>query len=112
MVNSSPPEDPAPPIAGTADLLQQVIAQNQELVRLLSAKDGKSGRKNTNGPPNTSTVPRQIQPPHPITAYLGKYYWTYGQGSHKVGDFHSKAVGHKYKAKIYSMMDRSKYGCT
>ena len=29
MVNSAPPEDPAPPIAGTEDLLQQVISQNQ-----------------------------------------------------------------------------------
>ena len=80
MVNRYPPEDPAPQIAGTADLLQQVLTQNQEHMRLLSAKYGKSVRNNTNRPPNTSTRTCQGQPCHPMPAYFDKYCWTHGQG--------------------------------
>ena len=36
MVNSVLPKDPSPPIAtGTADIMQQVLDQNQEMMRLL-----------------------------------------------------------------------------
>ena len=38
MVNIAPHEDPSPSIAtGTTDILQEVITQNSELMRLLSA---------------------------------------------------------------------------
>ena len=78
MVNIAPPKDPVPPISGMAELLQQVLVQNQELMRLLSAKDGKSGRKNTNRPPNPSTGPRQGQPRNPMPANFDKYFWMNG----------------------------------
>ena len=73
MVNSAPPEDPAPPITGTSDILQQVIAQNQELMRLIYSKYGKSGRNNTNRPPNPSIGPLQVQPHHPMPTYFDRY---------------------------------------
>ena len=57
MVNGTPPKDPAPPITGTIELLQQVLVHNQELMRLISDKYGKSGRKNTSRPPTHSTGP-------------------------------------------------------
>ena len=74
MVNSAPPEYPAPPIAGTAESLQQVLAQNQELMQLISSKYGKSIRKNTNRPLTTSTVHRQGQPRHTMPAYFDTYF--------------------------------------
>ena len=43
MVNGVPPEDPAPPIeTGTAEILQQVLAHNQELMQLISDNSWKS----------------------------------------------------------------------
>ena len=54
MLNSAPTKYPAPPISGTAELLQQVLIQNQESMRLLSDKYGDSGRNNTNRPPTPS----------------------------------------------------------
>ena len=66
MVNSVPHEDTAPPIAGKSEFLQQVPAQNRELVQLIFSKDGKIGRNNTNRPPTNSTVPRQGQPCNPM----------------------------------------------
>ena len=94
-----------------ADLLQQVLAQNEELMQLISAKDGKSVRKNTNMPPTPSTGPCQGQPPHPMPTYFDKYCWTHGKGSHKSGDCNSKAPGHKDKVTMESRMDGSNHGC-
>ena len=73
IVNITPPKYPAAAITGTAELLQQVIAKNQELMRLLSAKDGKSVRENTNRLSSPSTGPCQGQPSHPMTVYFDKY---------------------------------------
>ena len=78
MVKIDPPEDPAPPISGTAELLQQVLAQNQELMQIISAKDVENGRKNTNMPPTNSTGPFQGQPCHQMPAYFDKYFWIHG----------------------------------
>ena len=112
MVNSAPPEDPASPIAGTVELLQQVLAQNQELMKNNFSRDGNSGKKNTNRPLTPSAGPRQGQPPNAMPAYFDKYCWTHGRGIHKGDDFNSKAPRHKEKAKIKSRMDRRNYGCT
>ena len=54
MVNSAPSEDPASPITSTVEFLQQFLDQNQELMQLISTKDGKSVRKKTNRPPTPS----------------------------------------------------------
>ena len=113
MVNSSATKDPAPPIAiGTAYILQQVIYQNQELMCLLSAKCGKSVRKNTNRNPTPSTGPCQGQPCHPIPVYFEKYWWTHGRGIHKGVNCNSKAPGHNDKATMEIRMDGRNYGCT
>ena len=74
MVNRYPPQYTGPTISGTAELLQQVLDQNQELMWLLSAKYGKSGRKNTSRPPTLSTGPFQGQPFHPMPTYFDKYF--------------------------------------
>ena len=112
MVNSTSPEYPAPPISGTAELLRQFLAQNQELMQFISAKDRESGRKNTNSPPTTSTGPCQGQPCHPMPTYFDKYCWTHVQGSHNGDGCNSKAPGHKEMATIEIRMDGSNYGCT
>ena len=79
---------------------------------LISTNSGKSGSKNTNRPPNTSTRPPQGQPHHPMPAYFDKYFWTHGHGSHKGGNYNSKAPVHKEKSTTESKMYRSSYGCT
>ena len=112
MMNRAPPGDPAPPISGTADILQKVLAQNKELMQLLYTKYGINGRNNTSRPPNTSIGPRQGHPCNPMPTCLDKYFWTHGKGSHKVGDCNSKTPGHKDKAAMESRMDGSNYGCT
>ena len=112
MVNIAPPEDPAPSIAGTAELLQQVLYHNQELMWLLLSKDVKSCRKNTNRHPTPSTGPCKGKPLHHIPAYFDKYFWTHGWGSHKCGNCNSKEHGNKDKATMDIRMDRRNYGCT
>ena len=79
MVNSAPPEYPASPITGTADLVHTFLTENQELMLLISAKGGKSGRKNTNMPPTLSPALSKynlvIQCPHisiNIAEHMGK----------------------------------------
>ena len=75
MVNSAPLKDPAPTTeTGTAEIMQQVLAQNLELMQLLSDNNRKSGWNNTNIPPNPSTGPCQGQHCHPMTAYFDKYF--------------------------------------
>ena len=84
MMNIATPEYPAPLIAGNSYLLQQVLTNNEEMMRLLYTKDGKGGSKNTNRNPNTSTGPRQRKPCHPVLAYFDKYFWTHEQSRKKV----------------------------
>ena len=79
---------------------------------LLSAKYGKSGRKNTNRLPTTSTLPCQGQPRHPMPAHFNKYFWTHGRGRHKGGNCNSKSPRHKNKVTMESMVDGSNYGYT
>ena len=88
MVNGAPPKDPAPQIAtGTVEILQQVLAQNQELMQLISANKGKSGRKNTNRPPNPSIGYNQGLPHHPMPVYFDECFWIFGRRGHKGGNF-------------------------
>ena len=100
MVNITPPEYPLPPIATvTAEILQQVLAQNKDMMKLLYYNSGKSVIKNINRPPTTSTGPHQGQLHQPIPEYFDKYFWTHGHGIYKGGNCKSK-------------MDGSNYGCT
>ena len=113
MVNSDPPEDPAPPIEkGTTKILQQVLAHNQEMMWLLSAKSGKIIRNNINRPPTPSNRPSQGQYHHPMPTYFDKYRWKHVRASHKGGNCNSKASGQKDKATIENKIDRRNYGCT
>ena len=75
MVNSDPPKYPEPPTAtGTTEIIQQVLAQNQDIMILLSANSGKIGIKNTNRPPTTSTGTLQGQTIRPMHEYFDKYF--------------------------------------
>ena len=95
------PEDPVPPISiGTAEILQQVHAQNKELMQIISASSGKSVRKSTNRPPSPYNRPCQGNTCHPMPAYSDKYCWTHGRCSHKGGNCNSKSPGHKDNAKM------------
>ena len=112
MVNGAPPKDPAPQIAtGTVEILQQVLAQNQELTQLISSKDEKGGSKNNNRLPTPSTRPSQVQPRNPMPTYFGKYFWTHGRGIHKGSNCNSKNPVHKEKTKMETNMDGSNYRC-
>ena len=44
--------------------------------------------------------------------YFDIYRWMHGRGSHKGGDWNSKAPGHKEKATMEINMDGSNYICT
>ena len=113
MVNSAPPEYPAPQIAtGATEIIQQVLDQNQELMHLLSSNNRKSYRKNTNRTPTTSNGNFQGQPRQPTPKFVDKYFWKHWRGSHKGRNCNSKAPGNKEKATIESNMDKSSYGCT
>ena len=112
-VNSPPPKYLVLPTAtGTAEILQQSLAQNQEMMQLLYANSGESFRNNTNRPPTNFTGSRQGQPRHPVPDYFDKYCWAHGCGSHKRLNGNSKAPGHKYKAATEIKIYRSNDGCT
>ena len=110
MVNSSLPKYPAPLIAtGTEEIIQQVLAHNQELMQLLSTNSGKRCIKNINRPPNPYTGYIQGKPRHPIPTYFEKYCLTHGSGRHKGGNCNSKATGDKEKTTMENNMDGSNY---
>jgi hypothetical protein len=103
-------DDTSPPPASanhatTDTILQQVLAQNQELMKMLA-----SNRKPTRRP-RPSTGPRQGQPRTPMPAHFDKYCWTHGRGNHKGCDCNSKAPGHKDEATIDNKMGGSCYAC-
>ena len=113
MVNSDPPGYPAPKIAtGAAEILQQVLAQNQDLMQILSTNSGKKNRKNTNIPLNLSTRPHKVQFCHPMPVYFDKYFCTDGRGRHKGGNWNYKKPGHKEKTTMENKKNGRNYGCT
>ena len=95
--------------ATTDNILQQVLTQNQELMRMLSTN---STRTNTRvrRPSRPSTGPRQGQPRTPMPAYFDKYCWTHGRGNHKGCNCNAKAPGHKDAATASDKMGGSTYG--
>ena len=111
MVNIARPKYPAPQTAtGIAETLHQVLAQNQELMQLLSVNIGKSGRKNTNSPPTPSNGPLQGQHFQPMPAYFDRYCWKHGRVSHKRANINSKAPDHKDMVTTEKNVNGSNYG--
>ena len=105
---TNPP--PAANHATTDTILQQVLAQNQELMRML-ASPAPTARRDRPRASRPSTGPRQGQPRTPMPAYFDKYCWTHGRGNHKGCDCNSKAPGHKDAATITNKMGGSTYAC-
>jgi uncharacterized phage-associated protein len=95
--------------ATTDTILQQVLAQNQELMRMLTTPA--FSRRNNRRTGRPSTGPRQGQPRNPMPAHFDKYCWTHGRGNHKGCDCNSKAPGHKDEATITNKMGGSCYAC-
>ena len=67
------PEDKAPPIeTGTAEIQQQVLSQNQDLMQLLFSNSGKTDRNNINRATTPFTGPCKEQLFHPMPTYFDK----------------------------------------
>jgi hypothetical protein len=91
--------------ATTDGILQQVLAQNQELMHLLASNGARRVRR-----PRPSTGPRQGQPRTPMPAHFNKYCWTHGHGNHEGPNCNSKAPGHQDAATADNKMGGSTYG--
>jgi uncharacterized phage-associated protein len=94
--------------ATTDNILQQVLTQNQELMRMLASN---AGPRRQNRRPRPSTGPRQGQPRTPMPAHFNKYCWTHGRGNHEGPNCNNKAPGHKDEATMDNKMGGSTYGC-
>ena len=124
MMNEHQPPTDAPPAAvpppntvnhttTTDTFLQQLITQNQEMMRVIAANTNTSNPRGTpRNPHGVSTAPRTGQPFRPIPARLDKYCWTHGRCNHKGSACNSKAPGHKDEATMTNKMEGSVYGCT
>ena len=131
MMNEHQPPTDAPPAAPTAappaavpppntvnhttttdTFLQQLITQNQEMMRVIAANTNTSNPRGTpRNPHGVSTGPRTGQPFRPIPARFDKYCWTHGRCNHKGSACNSKAPGHKDEATMTNKMEGSVYGC-
>ena len=107
----------APPVAGhvaTETYLQQVLAQNQELMRqLMDSNNHRSRRRDRGRGRRTLTGPRTGQPataPLPAATF-NKYCWTHGCCNHRGADCNNKAPGHKDEATIENKIGGSCYAC-
>ena len=116
--NPAPAPAPAPACANVAapppDYLQQVIAQNQDLMRgRLMEHTNHSGlgtRIPRRGRP--SDGPRTGQPSTPpLPVHFNKYCWTYGRCNHLGSACSNKAPGHKDTAMMANKLGGSSYAC-
>jgi hypothetical protein len=116
-----PLEPPVPPLAPPASaahatmdtILQQVLAQNQELMKMLASKTTNSASNNTRRPrSNVSSSKRGGQPTYPIPAWATEYHWTHGKCSHKSSKCRNPAPGHQEDATLETKKDGSMFGCT
>ena len=104
-----PSEPPVPPLAPPASaahattdtILQQVLAQNQELMKML-ASNANNSSTNTNRRPRTNA----------LAAWANKYCWRHGKCSHKSSNCRNPAPGHKEDATLEAKKDGSTLGCT
>jgi hypothetical protein len=113
------PDPPATAEANAATntdkpLLEQILAQNQALLRCLECNSNTSNqnRSNTSRPPRTSTGPRQGNPRTPLAAHYNKYCWSHGRCNHVGSECKSKAPGHKDTATMEDKMGGSNYACS
>ena len=86
----TPPPEPAVQHVTTNAIVNQLIQQNQEIMRLLVATNS---NRNTHRCPCLSTGPRPGQLTHPLPAQINKYCWTHGHCNHYSIDCKSKAPG-------------------
>ena len=110
------PALPTAPVAGhvaTETYLQQVLAQNQELMRqLMDSNNHRSRRRDRGRGRRTLTGPRTGQPATPLpAATFNKYCWTHGCCNHRGADCNNKAPGHKDEATIENKIGGSCYAC-
>ena len=94
----------------TDTIVNQLIQQNQEMMRLLVAAN--SNNRTTRRRPRPSTGPRPGQPTRPLPARINKYCWTHGRCNHTSNACESKAPGHKNEATMDNKFGGSTYGCT
>ena len=96
----------------TDTFLQQLITQNQEMMRVIASNNANTPNpRGTPRIPRVSTGPRTGQPFSPIPARFDKYCWTHGRCNHKGSTCNSKAPGHKDDATMTNKMEGSAYGC-
>ena len=96
----------------TDTFLQQLITQNQEMMRVIASNANVAGGRGTPRTPRVSTGPRTGQPVLPIPARYNKYCWTHGRCNHSSTTCNSKAPGHKSESTMDNKLSGSTYGCT
>ena len=107
-----PPTATANHSTRTDTFLQQLITQNQEMMRVIAGNANAAGRQGTpTRTPLVSTAPRRTgQPAQPIPARYNTYCWTCGRCNHGSATCNSKAPAHKSKSKN-NKLSGSTYGC-
>ena len=103
-----PAPEPAAQHVTTNAIVNQLIQQNQEMMRLLVAANN---NHTIHRRPRPSTGPRPGQSNRPLPARINKYCWTHGHCNHTSNSCESKAPGHKTEATMENKMGGSTYGC-
>ena len=103
-----PEPEPTAQHVTTDTIVNQLIQQNQEIMRILVANNN---NRNVRRRPRPSTGPRPGQPTRPLPARINKYCWTHGRCNHTSSSCESKAPGHKNEATMENKMGGSTYGC-
>ena len=88
-----------------ADLIQKLLAQNNELIRCITEKT------QVNVSRRNKPQPKQGQPTKPLPPRHNKYCWTHGRCNHQGSECRNKAPGHKVEASMSDKMGGSTYAC-
>ena len=107
-VTPDPTPEPAAQHVTTDAMVNQLIQQNQEMMRILVAA---TNNRNNRRRPRPSTGPRPGQPTRPLPARINKYCWTHGRCNHTSNSCESKAPGHQNEATMENKIGGSTYGC-
>ena len=89
-------------------LIQQLLAQNKQLIESLANQNPRFNRRRQ---PRPATGPRKGSPRTPLPAHFNKYCWTHGRCNHLGKDCQNKAPNHKDEATIDNKMEGSSYAC-